>query len=172
MGFGNANAIAAAASIIDKLYSLSLPTHPKTTYNVGTINGGTTVNSIAAKARFTVDLRSEDGAALTALDRSFRALLENQPSQVHISLKSIGERPCSQVDQNPLVRRITAIRKQQGLTTTCIAGSTDANIPLSLGIPAISFGFCRSRREHTLEESLDIDTFIPGMMQMLAFMGL
>ena len=41
---------------------------------------------------------------------------------------------------------------------------------LSLGIPAISFGFCRSRREHTLEESLDIDTFIPGMMQMLAFM--
>jgi len=107
-----------------------------------------------------------------ALDQFFHTFLENPPSQVRISLKSIGQRPCSQVDQNPLVRRITAIRKQHGLSTTCIAGSTDANIPLSLGIPAISFGFCRSRREHTLEESLDIDTFIPGMMQMLAFMGL
>ena len=172
MGFGNANAIAAAASVIDSLYSLSLPAEPKTTYNVGTISGGTTVNSIAAKVRFTVDLRSEDGTSLDSLDKAFHALLEKPSRDVRISLKSIGERPCSQVDQNPLVRRITAIRKQQGLTTTCIAGSTDANIPLSQGIPAISFGFCRSRREHTLEESLDLDTFLPGMMQMLAFMGL
>ena len=172
MGFGNANAIAAAASIIHRLYSLSLPAHPKTTYNIGTISGGTTVNSIAAKAVFTVDLRSEDGNSLDSLDKAFRALLESPSRDVRISLKSIGERPCSQVDQNPLVQRITAIRKQQGLTTTCIAGSTDANIPLSQGIPAISFGFCRSRREHTLEESLDLDTFLPGMMQMLAFMGL
>ena len=172
MGFGNANAIAAAASVIDSLYRLSLPAEPKTTYNVGTISGGTTVNSIAAKVRFTVDLRSEDGTSLDSLDKAFHALLEKPSRDVRISLKSIGERPCSQVDQNPLVRRITAIRKQQGLTTTCIAGSTDANIPLSQGIPAISFGFCRSRREHTLEESLDLDTFLPGMMQMLAFMGL
>ena len=172
MGFGNANAIAAAASIIDKLYSLSLPPQPKTTYNIGTISGGTTVNSIAAKARFTVDLRSEAGDSLERLDKAFRSLLENQPGDVRISLKSIGERPCSDVDQNPLVRRITAIRQNQGLATPCIAGSTDANIPLSQGIPAISFGFCRSRGEHTLAESLDLDTFVPGMLQMLAFMGL
>lgn len=173
MGFGNANAIAASASIIDALYSFTLQAEPKTTYNVGTISGGTTVNSIAAKAEFTVDLRSEDGPSLESLDGTFQALLEKQRSDdVHISVKSLGQRPCSKADQNPLVQRITAIRRKQGLTTQCIAGSTDANIPLSLGIPAISFGFCRSRREHTLEESLDIDTFIPGMMQMLAFMGL
>lgn len=173
MGFGNANAIAASASIIDALYSLTLQSEPKTTYNVGTISGGTTVNSIAAKAEFTVDLRSEDGASLESLDGTFQALLEKQRSDaIRISVKSLGQRPCSKADQNPLVQRITAIRRKQGLTTQCIAGSTDANIPLSLGIPAISFGFCRSRREHTLEESLDIDTFIPGMLQMLAFMGL
>lgn len=173
MSFGTPNAISAASSIIQELYQLSLPAHPKTTYNVGTISGGTTVNSIAAKASFTVDLRSEDGKALERLDTFFHDLIEKPLAKdVRLSLKSLGERPCSEVNQNPLVQRITAIRQKQGLPTTCIAGSTDANIPMSQGIPAISFGFCRSRGEHTLEESLDLDTFVPGMLQMLAFMGL
>lgn len=173
MSFGTPNAIAAASSIIQELYQLSLPAHPKTTYNVGTISGGTTVNSIAAKASFTVDLRSEDGKALERLDTFFHDLIEKPLAKdVRLSLKSLGERPCSEVNQNPLVQRITAIRQKQDLPTTCIAGSTDANIPMSQGIPAISFGFCRSRGEHTLEESLDLDTFVPGMLQMLAFMGL
>ena len=173
MHFGNSNAIAAAARIISRLYQLRVPKTPKTTYNVGTIQGGTTVNSIAARAEFTVDLRSEDADELDRLDQSFQVLLrEAVTDTVRITTKLIGERPCSRLADNPLADRITAIRRRHNLPTPCIAGSTDANIPMSLGIPAISFGFCRSRGEHTLQESLDLDTLVPGMLQMLEFMGL
>lgn len=173
MHFGQSNAIAEAARIINELYAQSVPLQPKTTYNVGTITGGTTVNSIAAKAIFTVDLRSESADELDKLDQTFQILLAHSEGEtVHIKTKLLGERPCSRLDANPLADRITAIRQRHGLPTTCIAGSTDANIPMSQGIPSISFGFCRSRGEHTLQESLDIDTFPAGMMQMLEFMGM
>lgn len=173
MHFGQTNAIAEAADIISQLYRLSVPVSPKTTYNVGTITGGTTVNSIAAQAAFTVDLRSENADELDKLDQSFQSILKNAEKEtVHIRTEQLGERPCSRLNQNPLVQRIAAIRQRHGLPAVCIAGSTDANIPLNEGIPAISFGFCRSRGEHTLQESLDIDTFLPGMIQMLEFMGL
>ena len=173
MHFGQSNAIAEAARIIGQLYALSVPSQPKTTYNVGTITGGTTVNSIAAKAVFTVDLRSENADELDKLDQTFQSLLAHAEREtVHIKTQLLGERPCSRLDTNPLADRITAIRQRHGLPTPCIAGSTDANIPMSQGIPAISFGFCRSHGEHTLQESLDVDTFVPGMIQMLEFMGL
>ena len=161
-----------AARIISQLYALSVPSQPKTTYNVGTITGGTTVNSIAAKAVFTVDLRSENADELDKLDQTFQSLLAHTEGEtVHIKTQLLGERPCSRLDTNPLADRITAIRRRHGLPTPCIAGSTDANVPMSQGIPAISFGFCRSHGEHTLQESLDVDTFVPGMIQMLEFMG-
>ena len=173
MHFGNSNAIAAAARIISRLYQLRVPKAPKTTYNVGTIAGGTTINSIAAKAKFTVDLRSENADELDKLDQAFHAIIKaGERESVHIGTTLLGERPCSRLDANPLADRITAIRQRHGLPTTCIAGSTDANIPMSQGIPSISFGFCRSRGEHTLQESLDIDTFPAGMIQMLEFMGM
>lgn len=172
MHFGQSNAIAEAARIISQLYALSVPSQPKTTYNVGTITGGTTVNSIAAKAVFTVDLRSENADELDKLDQTFQSLLAHTEGEtVHIKTQLLGERPCSRLDTNPLADRITAIRRRHGLPTPCIAGSTDANVPMSQGIPAISFGFCRSHGEHTLQESLDVDTFVPGMIQMLEFMG-
>ena len=75
MHFGHTSAIAAAASIISKLYALPVPTAPKTTYNVGTICGGTTINSIAASAEFTVDLRSESHDELERLDKAFLRLV-------------------------------------------------------------------------------------------------
>lgn len=173
MHFGQSNAIAEAARLISRLYGLSVPSQPKTTYNVGTIAGGTTINSIAAKAKFTVDLRSENADELDKLDQAFHAIIKaGERESVHIGTTLLSERPCSRLDANPLADRITAIRQRHGLPTTCIAGSTDANIPMSQGIPAISFGFCRSRGEHTLQESLDINTFPAGMMQMLEFMGM
>lgn len=172
MHFGNENAIAIAASIISQLYALPVPAQPKTTYNIGTICGGTTVNSIAGHVEFTVDLRSEDKASLANLDEKFQALLTAaQTPKRKLTQTLIGERPCSDLAaHNPLCDRIAAIRQEHGLTTTFVSGSTDANIPLSLGIPAISFGFCRSHGEHTPGETLEIDTLPYGMRQMAQFM--
>lgn len=172
MHFGNENAIAIASSIITQLYALQVPSQPKTTYNIGTISGGTTVNSIASHVEFTVDLRSEDKASLETLDAKFQALLQAaQAPKRQITQTIIGKRPCSTlIAHNPLCDRIAAIRQEHQLPTTFVSGSTDGNIPLSLGIPAISFGFCRSHGEHTLHETLEIDTLTYGLRQMAQFM--
>lgn len=172
MHFGHTNAIAAAAAIITRLYAMSVPTSPKTTYNIGTIQGGTTVNSIAAHAEFTVDLRSESHDELQKLDDTFAALIKDeQNDKITITKTLIGERPCSNgTTADEQCRRIAAIRKEKGLLTTFISGSTDANIPLSLGIPAISFGICRSQGEHTVHETLELDTIEPGLLQFVTYM--
>lgn len=172
MHFGNDNAIAVASSIISQLYAMTVPAKPRTTYNVGTITGGTTVNSIAAQAEFTLDLRSESMEELEALDNAVNHLLQTaQTNSIHITQQLLGERPCSNGVLNAaLYDRYEAVRKAQGLPVVWQSGSTDANIPLHLGIPAISFGICRSHREHTIDETLELDTIAPGLMQMAAFM--
>lgn len=172
MHFGNTSAIAAASSIIAGLYGLTVPSQPKTTYNIGTIRGGTTVNSIAAHAEFTADLRSESHAALSELDEAFqRIVVSARKDGIAITSTSIGERPCSaDTDNSPLCQRIASIRRAHGLDTRFISGSTDANIPLSLGVPAISFGVCRSHGEHTTDESLELDTIETGLQLLAAYM--
>ncbi len=172
MHFGNDNAIAIASSIISRLYAMTVPQQPRTTYNVGTISGGTTVNSIAAQATFTLDLRSESMNELETLDEAVKKILQDAKTDtVHITQQLLGERPCSNgILKAELYDRYEAVRKAQGLLTVWQSGSTDANIPLHLGIPAISFGICRSHREHTVYETLELDTIKPGLLQMAAFM--
>lgn len=172
MHFGNDNAIAIASSIIAKLYTMTVPNKPRTTYNVGTISGGTTVNSIAAKATFTLDLRSESMDELEKLDAAVEKILQDsQTDKIHITQQLLGERPCSNgILKAELYDRYEAVRNAQGLPTVWQSGSTDANIPLHLGIPAISFGICRSHGEHTIHETLELDTIAPGLQQMADFM--
>ncbi len=172
MHFGNDNAIAIASSIISRLYGMTVPKQPRTTYNVGTISGGTTVNSIAANATFTLDLRSESMDELEKLDAAVKKIIRNATTdKIHITQQLLGERPCSNgILKSELYDRYEAVRKAQGLPTVWQSGSTDANIPLHLGIPGISFGICRSHGEHTIHETLEIDTIAPGLQQMADFM--
>ena len=172
MHFGNSNAIAIASSIISRIYALTVPKQPRTTYNVGTISGGTTVNSIAAQATFTLDLRSESMHELENLDTAVKKILQDaQTDTIHSTQQLLGERPCSNgMLKSELYDRYQAVRSAQGLPTVWQSGSTDANIPLHLGIPAISFGICRSHGEHTIHETLELDTIAPGLQQMTDFM--
>lgn len=170
--FGNTNALAISADIIHDLYQLHVPQTPKTTYNIGTLSGGQTVNSIAAHAEFTIDLRSESMTELEKIAATFLAILKRyaQPT-VTITPTLLGERPCSDgLAKNPLADRIVAIRKAKGLSTPFFAASTDANIPLHLGIPAIAFSMYRGDGAHTLGEWLDMDSLEEGMTQLLTFM--
>ncbi len=170
--FGNANAIAIAASVIDELYTIVPSTHPRTTYNIGTIQGGTTVNTIAGAVTFTIDMRSESLQALQDLDDTFHQILFRHVNEEGITFEErlIGDRPCSRDSANEaLCQRLTAVRRARGLTTHFQSASTDANIPMSLGIPAISFGTCIGRRPHSLEENLDIDSLVPGFIQFAEF---
>ena len=169
--FGAANAINEAAGIIRDFYSLQVPQDPRTTYNVGTIQGGTTINSIAADVEFTVDMRSVSHSELEKLDQAFQTILKaHTTDKVQVETLLLGERPCSEgVQHHEIYDRITRIRKREGLKTEFSASSTDANIPLGRDIPAIAFGVCKGKGAHTLQEELDMTSLEPGLKQLAAF---
>jgi acetylornithine deacetylase/succinyl-diaminopimelate desuccinylase-like protein len=111
--------------------------HPRTTLNAGVISGGTSINSIPASANALLDLRSTSPAALDAAELTLRQTL-NQPN---FTLDLIGDRPGGALpDDSPLLATLRAVDRHLNLRTEPSLGSTDANIPLSLGIPAIAIG--------------------------------
>jgi tripeptide aminopeptidase len=169
--FGRRNAIAAASEIITDFYQLKVPKAPKTTYNIGTIQGGSTINTIASDVEFTVDMRSVSSAELERLDEHFQRILENHRSdEVIVETLLLGKRPCGEAPVDAeIYRRISKIRERDHKLTHFDCGSTDANIALSRGIPAMAFGVGRTSGAHTLEEELDLASISPGLKQMAAF---
>ena len=149
--FGMANPIHALGRAVGLIADLRVPAEPRTTFNVGTIAGGTSVNAIAAKAWMEVDLRSSDGRALDDLDRGFREAVdravfdENERwggrSPVASTIERTGTRPTGRTpDSDSLVLAALAITRSLGESVTLTEGSTDANIAMSRGIPAVTIG--------------------------------
>lgn len=169
--FGHANAIHQAAEIISALYQMQPPKkeNTKTTYNVGTIRGGTSVNTIAQDAAFTCEFRSDDRESLSIMRERFESLFSLYRSYGwQVGVQVIGERPCmGQVDETAqealltscadVIEAVTGRRPGRG------SSSTDANIPLSMGIPATSFGLYVGGQSHTREEWLETASLIPGL---------
>ena len=154
--FGNPNAIACLAELICQLYQQPIPQIPdtKTTYNVGTIQGGTSVNTIAQSAEMTYEYRSDDHGCLQEMRRQFLELMEQHPA---LSIEPLGQRPCGnavpQEAQERLLSRCAAVVETiTGNTPVFCSASTDANIPLSLGVPATTFGLYLGAGAHTREE--------------------
>lgn len=167
--FGNRNAIAYLSSMIDTLYEMKPPvTKTRTTYNVGTIRGGTSVNTIAQQAEMLYEYRSDSAADLAFMRRHFEAVIEAYRAKgITVQVELLGQRPCSgEVDPeklDALSQRIgAAIAAYSGVTPAVHAGSTDCNIPLSLGIPAVCVGVVDGAGAHTREEYVCIDSFVKG----------
>lgn len=151
---GTPNPIAALASALDAQWQTSLPEDPRTTMNFGTIGGGTSVNSIPESATASVDFRSTSPEQLTRLEVALYRAVEDAVERHNGQAKSngpgrlltftvdqIGDRPASNLPQDsPLLEGLRAVDRHLGLRTDPRLGSTDANIPLSLGIPALSIG--------------------------------
>jgi acetylornithine deacetylase/succinyl-diaminopimelate desuccinylase-like protein len=164
--FGVANPIVAAARMIERFTRVPVPTNPKTTYNVGTISGGTSVNSIPESATFRVDTRS---ASVTELDRLERALNEAVADMVQgmtgrkrqevlsSEVMVIGNRPAADLPAEArLLKAIRAVDAQLSIASRVQRASTDANIPLSLGREAIAIGAGGSGGgAHTIHEWYD-----------------
>lgn len=175
--FGNPNAIAHLSGLVTRLYQQQIPQKPgsQTTYNVGLISGGTSVNTIAQKAELTYEYRSNDRACLAIMARQFHDLVESrQFPGVHFDLENIGIRPCGshvppESHEKLLNRCAAAIRQIYALEPPFCAASTDANIPLSLGIPAATFGLYRGGGAHTREEFVQIQSLTPGLEIALTF---
>jgi tripeptide aminopeptidase len=165
--FGLANPIHALGRAIARIADVQVPKHPKTTFNVGRIGGGTSVNSIAFEAWMEIDLRSADKAALTALDAAVleaidRALVEEndrwgQRGQLTVDKQLVGDRPGGLMPvDSPIIQAAISVTRALGLTGALDEGSTDSNIPISLGIPAVTIdGGGIGKGSHSIDEQFD-----------------
>lgn len=166
--FGNRNAIAYMASLIDSLYSMKVPVKGRTTYNVGTIQGGTSVNTIAQQAEMLYEFRSDSREDLETMKRHFLGAVEYYRTKgITVNVEVLGERPCNgdvdEAKKQELLKRTEAIlKKYTGLEPGFHPGSTDCNIPLSMGIPAVCYGVVDGAGAHTREEYVLEESLMPG----------
>ena len=166
--FGNRNAIAYLASLIDTLYTIKVPPKGKTTYNVGTISGGTSVNTIAQHAEMLYEFRSDEAESLAVMERHLEAAVEFYRSKgIGVTVTLVGDRPCSaEVDPEIMeamrLRACGASLRHYGKSVTFGPGSTDCNIPLSMGVSALCVGTYSGADCHTREEYVEIDSLLPG----------
>lgn len=158
--FGNENAIRIAAGMIEDIYKIKVPEEGKTTYNVGTITGGTSVNTIAENAEFLCEYRSDRQDALLYMEKRFTEIFEKyKQTDAMISVENVGIRPCEiledralKVREEMLKNAEEIIREYTGAYPKRGPSSTDCNIPLSRGIPAVCFGTVSGAGAHTRGE--------------------
>ena len=167
--FGNRNAIAYLASLIDSLYAVKVPPIGKTTFNVGTITGGTSVNTIAQHAEMLFEFRSDEREALAEMEAHFDAAIAFYRTKgIRVTVDLVGERPCmGDVDaeqEQALMNRVSeTVRRYYHQAPVFRPGSTDCNIPLSVGIPSVCAGCYNGAGAHTREEYVEIDSLLPGL---------
>jgi acetylornithine deacetylase/succinyl-diaminopimelate desuccinylase-like protein len=153
---GTANPIAALTTALAVMAGTELPDEPRTTLNLGTVSGGTSVNSIPENAQGTVEFRSTSTEELVRLEVELHRAVEDAVEQMNARAKAagadgrgllafaidtIGDRPAAQLaEDSPLLEALLAVDRHLGLKTELRLGSTDANLPLSLGVPALSMG--------------------------------
>lgn len=163
--FGNRNAIYYAAKMIDTFYSLKAPDFGKTTYNVGLIEGGTSVNTIAQNCSLMYEYRSNQREGLTYMDTFFQSVIASfRTMGIGVEVELLGDRPCKgEVDPSALAKIVTEASLKYGRSRYEECGSTDCNIPLSMGIPAVCFGVYDGCGAHTRDEWVDIESTRTGM---------
>ena len=170
--FGRKNAIHALSEIINEIYSIEIPVKEgaKTTVNVGLIEGGTSINTIAQNAKMLCEYRSSDKDCLEIMRGHFDRIFESaRNDKVEVEVRLLGERPCKgdvdPVAEKKLIDAYTvALKEVTGLDVNFGPASTDANIPMSLGIPAICVGtFDNCGTSHRREECLLKDSLEIGL---------
>ena len=168
--FGLVSPAFAMGNAMQKFSRLQVPATPKTTFNVGVVGGGTSVNSIPFESWMEVDMRSESRAELEKLNETFIGILNEAVAEenkarstrqgpITLDLKLVGDRPSGVTPRDStIVQTATAAIRAAGMTPTYSYSSTDSNIPISLGIPAITIDSGgRGGRSHALDEWIDVE---------------
>ncbi len=167
--FGRPNAIQGLSKLIAELDAIPLPRSPKTTLNVGMISGGVSVNTIAPEASCLLDLRSIDESALRRLSDRVTRLVDrsNRGDAVVYAAESIGERPAGVVAaDSPIVQIAASTLAALGLDPSFDASSTDANVPIAAGIPAVCIGLTTGGNVHRTDEFIDLEPVPKGITQL------
>ncbi|MDR7418381.1 MAG: M20/M25/M40 family metallo-hydrolase [Armatimonadota bacterium] len=168
LDFGQPSAVHALGRLIDQIAQTTVPSDPKTTYNVGVIRGGTTVNTIASEAGLVLDMRSEDPKALANLAQVVEGLVSSiaAAAAVEPEVRVLGDRPGGRLAAgHPLIALVEQAASVVGTPVRWESASTDANVPLSHGAAAVCLGIARGEGAHTLEETLDTSVLAAGLRQ-------
>jgi tripeptide aminopeptidase len=168
--FGLVNPMVAMSQAVVEFYKIQTPARPKTTYSASVTGGGTSVNAIPNSVWMEFDMRSDDAKELGRLESRFLAIVaqavetENfarstKEGAVSADIKLVGDRPAGRTaETQDIVQLATAAFRAYGSTPTYECGSTDSNMPMSLGIPAVTLPRVgKSDRTHALEEWMDTD---------------
>lgn len=166
--FGRPSAIHVAAEMIAELARVKTPKSPKTTLNVGLFSGGISVNTIAPEASFVIDLRSVDEGALRRLWETVDAIVQEPRTGMSVEVEVLGVRPAGIVSPGSrIVRLATETLTSLGISPTGDASSTDANIAIGRGIPAVCIGLTSGGNVHREDEYIDVAPFSDGMAQLV-----
>ncbi|MBK6328159.1 MAG: M20/M25/M40 family metallo-hydrolase [Chloroflexi bacterium] len=172
--FGAASAIHVLGHLISAIDKLPVPTSPRTTYNVGIIEGGTSINTIAQSAALQLDLRSEEPSALQQLVDSVTDIVQQtnqlrRDEGIHVTMTAIGSRPPGQISRHTALVKtaVDALHYVGSQGITFMMGSTDANVPLSKGFTAVVLGLTESGNAHRLDEFIDPTRLPDGLSQLL-----
>ena len=171
--FGRASAIHAAGKLVAQLDAIALPANPKTTLNVGILEGGISVNTIAPETRMVIDMRSLEQESLETLVREVQRHIDAvNDGEISVSTTVVGDRPAGRLpaDQGlvPIAKDALAL---VDIEASLDASSTDANIPISRGIPAICIGIASGGNAHREDEYIDL-TLVPTGLTQLAMVTL
>ena len=175
--FGAPSAIHEAAQLISKLCSQPMPKDQKASYNVGLISGGTSVNTIAQKAQFCYEYRSDSAEAMAVMEENFQKAIAVKKDGVSVAVKTLGVRPGNgeskdkRAQEDLIARADKTIERVTGKKPAHLAGSTDCNIPLSLGIPSVCMGLIMGNGAHTREEYIYADSLMLGLKTALRFLS-
>lgn len=168
--FGLVNPMVAMSQTVTELYKTVVPQSPKTTYAASVTGGGTSVNSIPNEVFMEFDFRSENPAELTKVEQRFLSIVQESTNaenaarstsdgKIVAETKLIGDRPAGGTAESAAITQIAAAAiRAKGLTPQLVSSSTDANLPMSLGIPALTIGSGGSGgRAHSLDEWIDVE---------------
>ncbi|MBA2754303.1 MAG: M20/M25/M40 family metallo-hydrolase [Chloroflexia bacterium] len=165
--YGQSSAIHVLGELIASLSAIRIVTRPKTTLNIGMIDGGISINTIAPRASMLIDMRSLDAGTLDDLTRQVLTRLTSDAPGVTVKTRVLGERPAGQVDpEAPIIRTARRVLAEFGREAILDASSTDANIAISRGIPAICIGLTTGGNVHRPDEWVDTDQIPVGLSQL------
>lgn len=167
--FGRPSAIHGIMELGAQITSLHPPVSPRTTFNIGMIEGGHAINAIGTKAGIWLDLRSESQRSLDHIRQQVLDLVStSQRDGLRFNIEVVGNRPAGHIDvRHPIVRGALAALEQVNVRGTLETGSTDGNIPLQAGCPTVTIGVTRGGNAHRLDEYVEIAPIKSGLRQII-----
>jgi tripeptide aminopeptidase len=167
--YGQPSAIHELARLSNRIAAFKVPENPRSSLNIGVISGGSSVNTIAASAMLELDLRSEAAATLAGLAKQVeQAARQAVRPGIQVRAQVIGQRPAGEIPSgHPLVELAVECLRMEGIQAQLKSGSTDANLPLSLGLPSLAIGLTSGGRSHTVHEYINVQPLEKGFRQLV-----